>query len=113
MKEQLSVIESLLDKIGIYGLNGIKLVTLKTLYRVSDVVSSLVPHLIVLLFLLTALVFVNLGLAIWLGTVLGELYWGMLVVAGFYLFTAFVLHFFLRKCIKKRIRDSFIQLMLK
>ncbi|HLP19907.1 MAG TPA: hypothetical protein VK174_06380, partial [Chitinophagales bacterium] len=62
---------------------------------------------VIVMLSLFALVF-NIGVALWLGEVLGKSYYGFFIVAGFYLLTGVVLHFFLRSWIKKPVSDLII-----
>ena len=57
--------------------------------------------------------FLNLGLALWLGDILGKAFYGFLVVAGFYCVTGIVLHFLMHKWLKKVICNYIIRLLLK
>ena len=45
-------------------------------------------------------IFFNIGMALWLGDLLGEVYYGFFIVAVFYLVVGVILYFFLRKWIK-------------
>ena len=58
-------------------------------------------------------VIINIGIALWLGDILGKAYYGFFVVAGFYALIGGVLHFFMRDFIKKRTCNSLILQMLK
>jgi hypothetical protein len=113
MEDNDKLIESLLEKATDYGKTTFELVKLKTLDKTSDVVSSLVPHGVVFILITTFLIFVNIGLAIWLGDILGRIYFGFFVVAAFYGLTGFIIHFFWHERIKKMVRDNFIKQMLK
>jgi len=113
MEDNAKLIESLLEKATDYGKTTFELVKLKALDKTSDVVSSLVPHGIVFILITTFLVFVNIGLAVWLGDILGKIYYGFFVVAAFYGLTGFIIHFFMHERIKKMVRDNFIKQMLK
>jgi hypothetical protein len=50
----------------------------------------------------------NLGVALWLGELLGKSYYGFFIVAAFYLLAGLVLHFFLQRWIRKPISDLII-----
>jgi uncharacterized RDD family membrane protein YckC len=59
------------------------------------------------------LLFLNLGLAFWLGEILGRPFYGFFVVAAFYLVSALFIHFVLHQPLKKRIGDYLIKQILK
>jgi len=103
----------LLEKASEYAKTSFELVKLKALDKTTDVVSSLVPHSIVILLIATFLLFLNLGLALWLGDILGKVFWGFFVVAAFYILAGLIIHFFMHNPIKKLVGNSFIKHILK
>jgi hypothetical protein len=113
MESNAKLIEALLEKVSDYGVTSFELVKLKALDRTSDAVSSFIPHLFVFIVITVFVLFINLGLAFWLGDILGKTYFGFLVVAGFYGIAGFILHFFMHKWIKKVIWDFIIKIVLK
>jgi hypothetical protein len=113
MEEQENALENLLNRAEEYGKSSLELIKLKTLDKSSDVVSSVIPHSVVLILVSSFLLFFNLGLALWLGEIFGRPFYGFFTVATFYLLIGFVLHFLMHKRIKKIIRNYFINLMLK
>jgi hypothetical protein len=113
MEENTRLLESLLERASEYGQTTIELVKLKTLDKTSDVVSSVVPHSVAVILLASFMLFLNLGLALWLGDILGKTYYGFFTVAGFYAVTGLVIHFLLHKWIKKLVGNWFIKTVLK
>lgn len=113
MEDNSKILETLFEKATEYGKTSFELVKLKTLDKTTDLVSSLVPHSVVMFLIGTFLVFLNLGIALWLGDILGKTFYGFFVVAGFYILTGILIHFFLHKWIKKRIGNYFIKHVLK
>jgi uncharacterized membrane protein YccC len=55
------------------------------------------------------MLFLNLGLAFWIGQMLGEIYFGFFVVAGFYAIAAIIVYAFMRKWIKRTVGNAFIK----
>jgi fatty acid desaturase len=106
-------IESLLESAADYGRTSYDLVKLKTIYKTSDVVSSLIPHAVVYIIIMSFLLFLNLGVAFWLGKIFGNMFYGFFVVAAFYGIMALVVHFFMHDRIKKKIMDYIIKQALK
>jgi fatty acid desaturase len=113
MEDNSKLLESLLEKASEYAKISFELVKLKALDKTTDVVSSLVPHSIVILLIATFLLFLNLGLALWLGDILGKVFWGFFVVAAFYILAGLIIHFFMHNPIKKLVGNSFIKHILK
>lgn len=112
MEENINIMESLLERVTEYGKTSFELVKLNVVDKASDGISSLVAHSIIKVTVACFVLFVNLGLAFWVGDLLGKTYYGFLAVAGFYAFVAFVLHFFMRKWLKRVFYDYSIRQML-
>jgi hypothetical protein len=113
MDENFKAVELLLEKAIDYGKTGVDLVKLRSVEKISDVVSSIIPHSVVLILVLSFMFFLSLGLAFWIGDILGKIYYGLLIVAGFYGVCGFILHFFMHKWFKRVIGDYFIKMVLK
>lgn len=113
MEDNTKSIESLIEKITDFSKTSYELARLKTLDKSSDVASSLIPHSIVFVLFASFMLFANFGLAYWLGEILGNTYYGFFVIAGFYVITGLVLHFFFHKRIKNLIWNSIIKQVQK
>ncbi|WP_423126441.1 phage holin family protein [Gaoshiqia sp. Z1-71] len=113
MDDNVKLIESLLESTFKYGAAEIELIKLKTLNKTSDVVSSLIPHTVVFFILVLFLLFLNLGLAFWLGDIIGNNFCGFFVIAAFYAIVGLVMHFFMHKWIKRKICNYLVKQMFK
>ena len=113
MEDNVKLIESLLESVAEYGKSSYELVKLKSLDKTSTLVSSLIPHSVVLILILLFLFFLNLGLAFWLGEILGRTFYGFFVVAAFYGIMGLVLHLFMHRWLKSVICNYIIKQFLK
>ncbi|MGC1389530.1 MAG: hypothetical protein WA816_00680 [Bacteroidales bacterium] len=113
MEDNTRLLESLLERASEYSKTSFELLKLKTLDKTTNVVSSLVPQSIVLVLIASFMLFLNLGLALWLGDILGKAFYGFFVVAGFYILVGIVIHFFMHNWIRKLVGNYFIKRMLK
>jgi hypothetical protein len=113
MEDNAKLIESLLERATEYARTSMELVKLKTLDKTSDVISSLIPHYVVLVFIALFIIFLNLGLALWLGEILGKTWLGFFVVAGFFVITGIFIHFFMHKWLKKIVGNFIVKQILK
>jgi hypothetical protein len=113
MEENANLLEMLLERATEYGQTSIELVKLKTLDKTTDIISSFIPLALVILLAVSFLLFLNLGLAFWLGEILGKTYYGFFLVAAFYAFTGIIIQFFMHNWIKKLVGDKFIKRILK
>src|SRR5512145_2315710 len=103
MEDNTKLIEELINKAAEYGKTSFELAKLKALDKTSDVISTVVPHFVVLVMLTVFILFLNLGLALWLNEILGNAFFGFFAVAAFYVFVAIVLHFFMHTWLKKHV----------
>ena len=113
MEDTTKLLESLLEKAVEYGRTSFELTKLKALDKTSDVVSTILPHSVVFVLIASFLLLFNLGLAFWLGEILGKIYFGFFVVAAFYGVAAIVFYFFMHKWFKNLIGNYLIKQLLK
>ncbi|MFA6923482.1 MAG: phage holin family protein [Bacteroidales bacterium] len=113
MDDNAKLVETLLERAAEYVKSSYELVKLKVTDKTSDVASTFITHSIIFVLVMSFLLFFNLGLAFWLGEILGEIYFGFFVVAAFYGIIAIFLHFFMFKRIKKLICNYIIKNLLK
>jgi len=113
MQDQAKMIETLLEDATEYGKTSLEIVKLKAVDKSSEVISSIVFQTILYVLVISFIVFVNLGLAIWIGKLLGQLYMGFFVMAAFYLVAGLIYYFFFQEKIKKQVSEYIIKQMLK
>lgn len=113
MDNNTKLIESLIEKAVDFGKTSFELGKLKALDKTSDAVSSIIPHSLVFVLIMLFFLFINLGLAFWVGEILGKIYFGFFVVAGFYVLAGIITHFLLHRWIKNRIWNYIVKLALK
>ncbi|MDD4972117.1 MAG: hypothetical protein PHT07_22040 [Paludibacter sp.] len=112
MEENTNLIESLLERAADYGKTSYELVKLNVIDKTTNSISSFVPNTVVFLVLSTVMLFLNLGMALWIGKLVGEMFYGFFIVAAFYAFLAFIMYFFLRKWVKRVFYDYMIRQLL-
>lgn len=113
MDDQSSLIESLIEKGEQYGKTTLELLKLKTLDKSADMVSNLVSWLIVVIFAVLFFLILNIGLALWIGELLGKSYYGFFVVSGFYALLTLVFGIFRKQLIKRPVNNSIITQVLE
>ncbi|MDP4289576.1 MAG: hypothetical protein Q8908_00690 [Bacteroidota bacterium] len=113
MKDQAKMIETLLEDAVEYGKTNLEIIKLKALDKSSEVASSIVFQTILFILIFSFIVFFNLGLAILIGRLLGQLYLGFFVMAAFYLLSGLVFYFFFQKKIKMWVSEFIIKQVLK
>lgn len=112
MDEKTSFIDPLFEKVEAYGKSSFELFKLKTLDKTASVVAILVSRAIVILFLVLFILTLNIGIALWLGDILGKSYYGFFCVAGFYALVIIILYAFMGKYIQRKVNQVIISQML-
>jgi hypothetical protein len=113
MEDNPDLIESLIQKATDYGKASFELVKLKALDKTTDLISSVVPLSLVIILIFSFFMFLNIGIALWLGDIMGGVSYGFFVLAGLYMFMGIIIHFFLNKWIKRVVGNYFIRRILK
>jgi len=104
---------NLYEKAENYTKTSLELLKLKTVSSVADVVSTLTSRIAVGAVVAFFTLFLNIGISLWLGKVLGEYYYGFFIVALFYLIVAVIMHTMQHKIIKTPIGNMIISSILK
>jgi uncharacterized membrane protein YidH (DUF202 family) len=112
MENRPTAIGSLFESAGSYLETRIDLLKLKTVDKSSEVVSSLVSSLIILLIIAFGIFILNIGLSIWLGHVMGQMWYGFFAVGGFYTALAIVLTIFKSKWLKGPLNDIIVKKLI-
>lgn len=113
MEDNGNLIESLIERAAEYGKTSLELAKLKAVDKTSEVVSSLIANAIVIVLISSFLFFLSLGLALWLGEILGKSYYGFFVIAAFFGITGIFIRLFMHKWIKRCVSNNFIRQVLK
>ena len=103
-----NIFEPLLKKIEQYVKTSLKLYKLKSIDKITALFADLIFQCVALLVFSVFVIFLNIAISLWLGEILGQMYFGFLSVALLYgLIWIFVLIF--KKTLKNRISDVAIQ----
>lgn len=112
MENKATFLEPLFERAEEYGKTSYELFKLKTIDKTVGIASTFVSRSIAVIFFLMFILIANIGIALWLGDLLGKLYYGFFCVAGFYMIIGTVLYFFMYEGIKKRISSIIISQIL-
>lgn len=112
MEENKKLLESLLERAADFGKTSYELAKLKALDKTTDIASSVIPHAVVIVLITSFMLFFNLGLAFWMGEILGKIFYGFFAVAVFYIVMGIIIHYFLHEWLKKLFCNYFIKLLL-
>ncbi len=106
-------IESLLDDTGKYIEAKTELWKLKTADKISENISSIASQVIFLFIISIVIMSLNVGLAIMIGSWMGEIYYGFFIIAGFYALVGLLLYAVRDKIIKTPLYNSIINKIVK
>lgn len=113
MEDNAKLLESLLVQVTDYGRTSFELVKLKALDKTTDVLASCIPFSAAIIIIASFLLFFNVGLAIWLGDILGKIYFGFFIIAAFYLIIGSGVYFLMKNWIKNAASSYIIKQALK
>jgi phosphoglycerol transferase MdoB-like AlkP superfamily enzyme len=112
MEIQTNPVEVLFEKTGEYLETKAELLKLQVVNTTSDVTSSVISRLVIAAVLGLVVLILNAGIAIWIGDVLGKIYYGFFLVSGFYIVVILLLYFFRHQWIKMPLHNMLIKKML-
>lgn len=113
MSNKPTPIEVLFVKAEDYSKTSLELFRLGAIDKSAEILSSLVTTIVIWLVAIMAILTVNIGIALWLGTLLGKTYYGFFVVATFYLLVCLLTIAFKNQWIKTPVSNSIIYQLLK
>lgn len=112
MHEKIILIEMLVEKAEQYVKTTLALYRLKVIDKATDVFASFITRVVIFLFLTLFFILMTLGLAFYLGDVLGKTYFGFFAVAGFYLIISLLLYLY-RKSLEAVFNNYIINQIFK
>lgn len=110
METKTSLFEPLLEKVEQYGKTNFELLKLKSLNKTADITSTIISYAIQAIVILLFAIMLNIGLAFWIGDLVGNNYYGFLIIASFYGLVGIILYIS-NSSIKRSIQNSIIKQM--
>lgn len=112
MENKAFYIVPLVEKGEQYSKTSYELIKLRVIYTSTKVASIFVSRAVFFIAMLIVMSALTIGIALWLGDILGKSYYGFFCVAAFYFVLGGVLYFYLHNKIKDRISNAIISQML-
>lgn len=109
MKNVLSLIENLSFSAIAQLKTLVELQRLRLVLKLAELFSSFITSFFILLLFSLMFIMLNLAAALWLGVVLGAIYYGFLLLALVYLVLLVLFLLFFKKAFKGFIRNIFIK----
>jgi hypothetical protein len=113
MNNNTTPIELLFEKAEDYSKTTIELFKLNAIDKSTELVSSVAERLVIFMAVVLFVLIVSIGAALWLGELLGKVYYGFFVVGGFYALLGILLSVFSNEWIKEPLSNSLITQLLK
>jgi hypothetical protein len=113
MNDNATPIASLFERAEDLSKTSIKLYKLNLIDTSAAVVSSMVAGLAIFSIVALSFLIMNIGLALWIGKLLVEPFYGFFIIGGFYALLAIVLFIFKNQWIKNPLSNSIIRKMLE
>jgi phosphoglycerol transferase MdoB-like AlkP superfamily enzyme len=113
MNDNATPSEMLFQRVEDYSKTIIELGKLHAVDKSADMASSLVSRLAVFLIVALSVFIISIGIALWIGNVLHNSFYGFFIVGGFYALVALLLYTFRNQWIKYPVSNSIISQMLK
>jgi sterol desaturase/sphingolipid hydroxylase (fatty acid hydroxylase superfamily) len=106
-------VELLYDKAKKYVDTNIDLLRLNAVDKTADVMSSLIARIIIVMIVAMFTLFINIGISLYIGKLIGAYYLGFVIISTFYLLLAILLYFYSNRFIKIPLTNLIIIKLLK
>lgn len=103
---------TLLRRVEDYSKTTVELIKLTAIDNSVDVVSSFVSRLAIYTTVALSLLILSIGLALWIGKLLGDSFYGFFVIGGLYSILTVALYLFRNELIKYPVSNSIIKQLL-
>lgn len=84
MNNQTHSIENLIERTKSYAETRFSIIKLKAVDKTSEFAALVISYLVAILVFFIVFIFINVGLAYWLGKIIGGVHYGFFIVGGFY-----------------------------
>lgn len=110
--ENQNTVQSLFERAGDYLETRTELYKLQAVKKTSQLISSLVSRLVILMIGILFITMMNIALALWIGTALGSTCYGFFIVAGFYFLLGLIIYLGRNALLQTPVINSFINKMM-
>jgi hypothetical protein len=113
MKDKAILIETLFEKVESYIKTTLELYRLKALDKMTDVFATIASSLVIAVIIALFFILLSIGLALYLGELLGASYYGFFALAGIYGIVAIIISINRKAWLEARINDFLIKQIFK
>ncbi len=113
MQSTIKHLEAIVSKAGDVAETKVELWKLRATGKISEAVSSMISKIALVLLAGVALIILSFGVAYWLGTELGNVYYGFFIVGGFYALAGLFVFLFRKSWINGPVSNLIIDKIMK
>lgn len=113
MEDKESPLETLIERTENFSKTTVKLFKLKAIDKTSEIASDSAVWLIIIILATMFFMILNIGIALWIGELLGKSWYGFFILAGVYALLAIIVLIFSNRWIRKPLRNSIIDKLNK
>ena len=113
MTDNTTPIATLFERAEDYSKTTLRLLKLNAVDKSAEIVSSLFSLLVVAMTVVLSIIISSLGLALWLGKLLGDDFYGFFIIGAFYMLLAILFRVFREQWLKNPVSNSIIKQMMK
>lgn len=113
MRNQEISLETLFHKTETFVNKSVQLVKLVIIDEFAEIISSIVTKIIIAVVVFTSALCLHIGIALWLGEMLGKVYYGFFLVAASYAVIGILLYAFRKPLIKYPLQNQTIIQLLR
>ncbi len=113
MKDKVILIEMLYEKFEQYSKTTLELYKLKAIDKTTDVLASLMSKIVLAVIITLFFILISIGLALYIGDLLGKNYLGFFILALVYGLVALILKYNSKKFLENKFNDYLIDQIFK
>ena len=113
MEEKTTPVEVLLERAQAYTRTSIKLFKFKATDKLAELLSDMASGISILTVLALFFVNLNIGIALFIGALVGKAWLGFILVSGIYALGGGIIYLFRDRWIKRPVSNSIIKQLLK
>jgi hypothetical protein len=112
MEDKATLIDSLFEKAEMYAKTNFELYKLHAIDKSADIISTIAAKLTIIMVVFLSFILLNIGLSIWIGELLGKIYYGFFIISAFYIIVTLILYYNRSILLKAPVNDSIILEMI-
>ncbi len=112
MSDNTTVTTGLLEKAEHYGKTSLQLIKLQAVDRSAKVMTSLSTQIVIGFAVVLFIVFLNIGFALWIGSLTGKTFQGFFIMSGVIILQALLLYLFREPLIRTPVSNLVINNLL-